>query len=73
VVAGSTAEKAGVQAGDIIVALNGEPVNESFDLIYAVGQKVKGDKGVLEVERGGEGLKLELEFVPLPPMEGHKP
>ena len=73
VVPGSSAEKAGVQAGDIIVALNGEPVNESFDLIYAVGQKVKGDKGVLEVERGGERLKIALEFMPLPPMEGHKP
>lgn len=73
VVPGSTAEKAGVKAGDIILALDSEAIAENFDLIYAVGQKVKGDRGSLEVERGGEKLKLDLDFQPLPKMEGHKP
>jgi S1-C subfamily serine protease len=66
VIAGSTAEKAGVLAGDTILALDGEAITENFDLVYAVGQKLKGDKGVLEVERGGEKLKLDVEFMPLP-------
>lgn len=69
VVPGSTAEKAGIQAGDAILALDGEPVVENFDLVYAVGQKVTGDKGVLDIERGGEKLRLDLDFQPLPPME----
>lgn len=73
VVAGSTAEQGGVLKGDVIVALDGEPVAENFDLVYAVGQKTKGDKGVLEVERGREKLKLDLDFQPLPPMEHPKP
>lgn len=73
VVPGSTAEKAGVKSGDVIRAIDNEPVAESFDLVYAIGQKIKGDKGVLEVERGGEKLKLDLDFQPLPKPEGHKP
>ena len=72
VVTGSTAEKAGVQAGDVILALDGETIADNFDLVYAVGQKVKGDKGVVEVERKGEKLSLELDFQPLPPMGPHK-
>ena len=73
VVAGSTAARGGVLKDDVIVALDGEPVADSFDLVYAVGQKVKGDKGVLELERGGEKLKLDLDFQPLPKPEMHKP
>jgi uncharacterized iron-regulated protein len=72
VVPGSTADKAGVLAGDVILTLGGEPIAEDFDLVYAVGQKVKGDKAVLEVERGGEKLKFDLDFQPLPPMEHPK-
>jgi uncharacterized iron-regulated protein len=66
VVAAASADKAGVQAGDIILALDGEAVRNNFDLIYAVGQKAKGDKGMLEVERAGSRLTLEVEFQPLP-------
>lgn len=73
VVPGSTAEKAGVQAGDVILTLDGEAIVENFDLVYAVGQKVKDDKGTLEVERGEEKLKLALDFQPLPKVETHKP
>jgi len=73
VVPGSTADKGGMQAGDVILALDGDTITENFDLIYAVGQKVKSDKGLLEVERQGERLELDLEFQPLPKMEGHKP
>lgn len=71
--AGSTAEKAGVMAGDVILALDGIAIADNFDLIYEVGLRKKGDKGVLEVERAGERLKLDLDFQPLPKMEMHKP
>jgi hypothetical protein len=73
VVPGSTAEHGGVQAGDIILALDGEPIAENFDLVYAIGQRQTGDKALLEVERDGEVLRLEVEFQPLPMTEGHKP
>jgi uncharacterized iron-regulated protein len=73
VVAGSAADQAGVQAGDVILAIDQEPVSENFDLIYAVGQKSKGDKGTLEVERAGARLTLAVEFQPLPQSGAHKP
>jgi uncharacterized iron-regulated protein len=72
VVPGSTAETAGVKPGDIIVALDGTAIKENFDLVYEVGKRREGDKGALEVERGGERLKLDLDFQPLPKMEHPK-
>lgn len=69
---GSTAEKSGVMAGDVILALDGIAIAENFDLIYEVGLRKKGDKAILEVERAGERLKLDLDFQPLPPMGPHK-
>jgi serine protease Do len=72
VVAGSAADQAGVLAGDVILAIDQEPVSDNFDLIYAVGQKAKGDKGTLEVERDGSKLTLEVEFQPLPASGAHK-
>ncbi|TLM65659.1 MAG: PDZ domain-containing protein [Deltaproteobacteria bacterium] len=73
VIAGSTADRAGVKNGDVLRALDNEPVTESFDVVYAVGLRKTGDKGILEVERDGGTLKLSLDFQPLPKMEGHKP
>lgn len=69
---GSTAERAGVMAGDVILTLDGIAIADNFDLIYEVGLRKKGDKAVLEVERAGEKLKLDLDFQPLPKAE-HKP
>lgn len=73
VVPGSTAEKAGVMAGDVILALDGMAIAENFDLIYEVGLRKTGDKAILEVERDGERLKLDLDFQPLPKTGMHKP
>ena len=73
VVAGSTAATAGVRSGDVLLAIDAEPIAESFDLVYVVGLKNKGDKGRLEVERAGGKLTLDLDFQPLPKAEMHKP
>ncbi len=73
VIPGSTADKGGIREGDIIRTLNGETITENFDLIYAIGQRKKGDQAVVGVERGGETLKLPVEFQPLPPGDPHKP
>jgi uncharacterized iron-regulated protein len=73
VIPGSTADKGGVKGGDVILAFDNEVIAESFDLVYAVGLRKKGDKAVLEVARGGENLKLDLDLQPLPKGEGHKP
>jgi uncharacterized iron-regulated protein len=77
VVPNSTADVAGVLAGDIIITLNEILIEDNFDLIYEVKQRVSGDQTTLVVERAGEQLKLDVTFIPLPKIEtqgmkGHK-
>ncbi len=72
VVPNSTADKAGILAGDIIITLNKVLIEDSFDLIYEVKQRVSGDQTTLVVEREGEQLKLDVTFIPLPKTKAHK-
>jgi serine protease Do len=58
---GSPAEKAGVEAGDIITAFNGRTIEKSGDLPRLVGGTKPGSKGVLTVLR--KGSKRELSVV----------
>jgi uncharacterized iron-regulated protein len=60
VVPGSNAERAGVEQGDLMLSLDGEPLADSFDLVYAVKQKQIGDRSTLQVERHGKQRKLEI-------------
>jgi uncharacterized iron-regulated protein len=59
----SNAERAGLQQGDLLLSLDGESLTENFDLTYAVQQKHPGDRGVVQVERQGKTLKLEVVFL----------
>jgi uncharacterized iron-regulated protein len=63
VLPGSNAERAGLQQGDLLLSLDGESLTENFDLTYAVQQKHPGDRGVVQVERQGKTLKLEVVFL----------
>ena len=60
---GSPAEKAGVMAGDTVVAVDGTAINESDDLIQAIGYS-KEDTAQVEVLRDGEDITLttDLEY-----------
>ena len=71
VVPNSTADKAGVLAGDIIITLNEILIEDNFDLIYEVKQRVSGDQTTLVVEREGEQLELDVTFIPLPKTDSH--
>ena len=62
VVPDSNALRAGVKQDDLLLSLDGDPLTESIDLVYAVKQKHAGDRGVLKVERQGEALTLEVIF-----------
>jgi uncharacterized iron-regulated protein len=62
---GSSAEKAGLKAGDVIIAMDSEQIKESFDLIYLVHQKKPGDKATLRILRDGKLLEIEVTFQPL--------
>ena len=71
VVPNSAADEAGVLAGDVIVALDEVLIEDNFDLIYEVKQRVSGDQVTLIVEREAERLKLDVTFIPLPETDAH--
>ncbi len=71
VVPNSTADKAGVLAGDVVIALDGVLIEDSFDLIYEVNQRATDDQSTLTVERNGQRIDLEVTFIPLPKTDGH--
>lgn len=71
VVPGSAADTAGVQTGDVIIALAEVVIEDSFDLIYEVNRRVSGDRAILEIERDGASMALEITFTPLPKGEAH--
>lgn len=57
---GSAASKAGVQAGDIVVGYNGQPINQAPDLPPLVGLTKPGVKVPLEIFRDGKKLTLQV-------------
>ncbi len=56
----SPADKAGVEPGDIIVAVNGEPVHRVRNVLEMIASHKPGDKVVLDLLRGKERLRLTL-------------
>ena len=52
VTGGGPAEQAGLQSGDVIVAVNGERVDDAVSLITDIRQNAPGDKITLELESG---------------------
>ncbi len=72
VMPGSNAERAGVKEGDILLSLDGEPLADNMDLIYAVKQKHAGDHGTIILRRGGRELKVELNFLAVGAEKQHK-
>ena len=55
----SAAAEAGLQEGDVVVAVDGKPVRKAQDLPYYIGQKMPGDTVKLDVIRNGKEIKVE--------------
>src|SRR5690606_24324900 len=62
----SPADKAGIKAGDVIVAFNGEPVDTSGELPPLVGLVAPGEKAKLELVRHGKHEALTVTIGKLP-------
>ncbi len=56
---GYAAEQAGIQSGDTIVELNGEKVNNKYDLDKFM-ESVTGEEILVKVERNGETLEFNV-------------
>jgi len=68
---GSPAEKAGIAKGDELLALDGQPVEETVDVLFRIGEKRDGDTVRVTVRRGGEEKTLPLTFFLMPKPKGH--
>ena len=70
VIAGSNAERAGLQPGDLLLTLDGEALSDGYDLVYGIKQKQAGDRSSLQIERQGKPLTLEVVFQASEPRQG---
>ena len=64
---GSPAEKAGIEAGDIITKFEGKPIDKSIDLPRMVGAVKPGTKSTLTVFRRGGSKDLSIVIGELEP------
>jgi putative serine protease PepD len=60
VTADSPAEAAGIQQGDLVVAVNGEEVNDGIELIVRIRSFEPGETVTLGVERSGEPAAVDV-------------
>jgi len=60
------AAKAGILSGDVITALNGEPVNDIRDLAKQIGDLAPGGTAKLTIWRKGEGKTISLTLGEMP-------
>jgi S1-C subfamily serine protease len=59
---GTPAALAGLQTGDLVVSIDGEPVQSSLDLAAAVRSADPGDQVTLEVLREGQTVSVTVEL-----------
>ena len=57
---GSPAESAGIQAGDVITAVNGQPVPDAVSLITRIRSFAPGDTVTLTVETNSGTRDVEV-------------
>ncbi|MBY0468861.1 MAG: trypsin-like peptidase domain-containing protein, partial [Burkholderiaceae bacterium] len=63
----SPAGKAGIQAGDVVLSVNGTPIVDSVDLPAIVGLALPGDKLNLQLWRQGSQLSVNATLVDAKP------
>ena len=65
VISGSAADKAGMKAGDVIVQVDGRPINASSQLQEQIGRKNPGDQITILLRRGQRSLTLQVTLTAL--------
>lgn len=64
----SAAENAGLRVGDVLVAIGGEPVRETFEVVHAVMTADAGARLALAVVREGQKRTLDAALAGEPPL-----
>jgi putative serine protease PepD len=57
---GQPAAQAGLRAGDLVTALDGQPISGSIDLVVAIRSHVPGDTVKLTVKRGNRTVHVDV-------------
>ncbi|HVG10845.1 MAG TPA: M28 family peptidase [Thermoanaerobaculia bacterium] len=60
--AGSAAEQAGMQRGDLLVELGGTPIRDIHDFMYVLRRAKPGEKAAAVVLRGEERVTVEVTY-----------
>jgi putative serine protease PepD len=60
IIAGSGADEAGVQEGDLIVRFNDEPIENAADLIATIRATQPGTTATMEIVRDGQSQELDV-------------
>jgi serine protease Do len=63
---GTPGQKAGMKTGDVVTAVNGEPVKDARDLSRRIGAMTPGTKVELSVWRSGKAQSVTVELGTLP-------
>ncbi|MGH2431760.1 DegQ family serine endoprotease [Pseudomonas sp. AP-1] len=66
VLEGGPAAKGGLQVGDVILSMNGQPIVMSADLPHLVGGLKDGEKAKLEIIRNGKRQNLDITIGAMP-------
>jgi hypothetical protein len=67
VMAGTAAQEAGLQSGDKVIAIAGDPIADFSELTIAVSTRKPGDKLKIIYERGGQRREADLTLKPRQP------
>ena len=63
---GSPGQKAGMKKGDVVTAVNGEPIKDARELAKRIGSLTPGSKAELSIWRDGKSQTLSLTLGTLP-------
>ncbi|MHB1474582.1 MAG: S1C family serine protease [Dermatophilaceae bacterium] len=66
VVSGTPADKAGLQAGDAIIAVNGNSIDGSLSLVAQVRARSVGDKVTLKIVHDGQSRDINVTLISKP-------
>ena len=70
---GSPAEKAGIEPGDVIRAVDGEQINDFSDLPPAIGSRAPGTSVTLSILRAGKPIERKVTLTRLDEGDGPAP
>jgi len=66
----SPAARAGIRAGDIVLAVNGQAVDSSRDMIRRIATQTPGNTVTLTLRRQGREMQVAVAIAPRPSMPG---